>query len=233
MSFDKNNIPHVELPIHPHFIDLTGTKYGRWFVIAYAGRISGNEAQWYCECECGVLRTVRGAALRKGESKSCGCWAVEVTSHLMLTHGMRHTSEYEAYARAKQRCNDPNHDKYPYYGGRGIEFRFTSFQEFYAELGDKPSPKHSIDRYPNNTDGHYETGNVRWATPKQQAGHKRNNHLLTLNGRTQILADWSRELNIPHTTILRRLKRGWSEASALSTPYIPRKALPNAVNEVP
>jgi len=233
MSFDKNNIPHVPHPIHPRFVDLTGMLIHRWTVLAYAGRIDGKEPYWYCECACGTLGTVRGVNLRTNRSKSCGCLTREILSQRATTHGMRHTPEYEAFARAKQRCNDPNHDKYSYYGGRGIEFRFTSFEEFYAELGDRPTPQHSLDRYPNNKNGHYEKGNVRWATRVQQGRHKRNNHFLTLNGRTQLLVEWAEELNVAHTLILKRLKLGWSEEEALTTPLRSKKALPNPVNEVP
>jgi hypothetical protein len=90
-----------------------------------------------------------------------------------VRHGRSHTPEHRAYIGAKRRCSDPNVDLFKYYGGRGIEFRFASFEEFYAELGDKPEPKHlySIDRFPNN--GNYEPGNVRWATSEQQNNNRR------------------------------------------------------------
>lgn len=58
---------------------------------------------------------------------------------------------------------NPNHPSYPEYGERGMEFRFLDFQHFFDTLGPRPSPTHSLDRFPNN-DGHYEPGNVRWAT---------------------------------------------------------------------
>ena len=79
--------------------------------------------------------------------------------------------EVVAYANAKQRCTNPNKWNYKNYGGRGIQFKFNSFEEFEAELGPRPSGK-SLDRYPDN-DGHYEPGNVRWATPKEQRSNQR------------------------------------------------------------
>ena len=84
---------------------------------------------------------------------------------------MSNTIEYKAYSHAKSRCNDPNHAAYKWYGGRGIEFRFKSFEEFIEHIGLRPSPKHSLDRINNN--GHYEVGNVRWATKKEQMFNRR------------------------------------------------------------
>jgi len=68
---------------------------------------------------------------------------------------------------------NPNVERYPDYGGRGIEFRFTSFEAFYAEVGPKPVPKsnYSIDRIEVN--GHYEPGNIRWTTAKTQRHNRR------------------------------------------------------------
>jgi hypothetical protein len=74
-----------------------------------------------------------------------------------------------------QRCTNPNANKYPDYGGRGIQVcdRWKSFVNFYADMGPKPEPKnlYSIDRFPNN-DGNYEPGNTRWATAIEQAANK-------------------------------------------------------------
>lgn len=86
-------------------------------------------------------------------------------------HGMRYTSEYNAYYNARRRCANPKAEDWKNYGGRGIEFRFKSFLEFFAELGSKPSPKHTIDRVNNN--GHYEPGNVRWTTRSNQIRNRR------------------------------------------------------------
>jgi hypothetical protein len=174
------------------FIDLTGKQFGRWTVLKRAGNIdtfmepnalSGskfilktNRPAWLCRCICGSLRRVRSAILLNEDSRSCGCLRSEVAvenGKRTVRHGRSHTPEHRAYIGAKRRCSDPNVDLFKYYGGRGIEFRFASFEKFYAELGDKPEPKHlySIDRFPNN--GNYEPGNVRWATSEQQNNNRR------------------------------------------------------------
>jgi hypothetical protein len=92
----------------------------------------------------------------------------------VITHGMaRHnhpTPEYRAYQAAKDRCTNPKNIGWKNYGGRGIKFLFTSFEQFFAELGLRPKGK-SLDRKNNN--GHYKPGNVRWATKKEQQKNKR------------------------------------------------------------
>lgn len=89
-----------------------------------------------------------------------------------VKHGMADTPEYRIYISAKSRCTNPRSNSWKWYGGRGIKFLFKSFEDFYRELGRRPSEKHSVDRYPN-PDGNYESGNVRWATAKQQAQTQR------------------------------------------------------------
>jgi hypothetical protein len=78
--------------------------------------------------------------------------------------------EYQAYHSAKNRCNNPRNPGYKYYGGRGIRFLFTSFEQFFAELGPRP-PGLSLDRIDN--DGNYEPGNARWAARSEQRRNQR------------------------------------------------------------
>lgn len=70
--------------------------------------------------------------------------------------------EYKAWKNARQRCRNPSNPSYKYYGGRGIQFNYTSFESFLSDVGCKPSSKHKLDRIDN--DGHYEIGNVKWST---------------------------------------------------------------------
>jgi hypothetical protein len=92
--------------------------------------------------------------------------------HAYVSRG-KQTPEYRAYHHAKDRCNNSKDKGYPYYGGRGIEFRFKSFEEFITHIGLKPNPRLSLDRIKN--DGHYEIGNVQWATRSQQTKNRRSN----------------------------------------------------------
>lgn len=99
-----------------------------------------------------------------------------------VTHGFSRkgkvSPEYRAYHHAKDRCRNPKDKGFKYYGGRRIEFRFQNFEEFIAEVGKRPSKRHSLDR--KNNDGHYEIGNVRWVTRPTQMKNRRSNGLLGL-----------------------------------------------------
>lgn len=108
------------------------------------------------------------------------------------------------------RCCVSSHGAtYANYGGRGIKVCdrwLNSFEAFVQDMGERPTPKHSIDRI--NNDGHYEPGNCRWATSKQQANNKRNNRLLTVNGVTKSLQEWSRESGLKLSTLWNRIASG-------------------------
>lgn len=117
------------------------------------------------------------------KSRDISEWAAAILNRTykprpMRRHGASGTPEYAAFIAAKYRCTNPNGPDYVRYGGRGIEFRFSSFEEFLDALktednptGLRPSPELTLDRIDN--DGHYEIGNVRWATWEQQCASRR------------------------------------------------------------
>lgn len=158
---------------HPNFIDISGQQFNRLVVIRFHGMNSKGKAEWLCLCVCGSEKVIYGRSLRSGQVQSCGC--LRRDGILKTTHGHfvrgKMTPEYQAYVSAKRRCGSPKSASYKHYGARGIEFRFASFEEFLAELGMKPTPKHSLDRKDN--EGHYERGNVRWATQSEQNANRR------------------------------------------------------------
>jgi hypothetical protein len=214
--YQISEIVFQPLPTHGNFEDITGQVFNRLTVIGFAGRIK-KQSMWWCECECGTISCVNGSCLKDQHTKSCGCYNIDILKS-KATHGATRggvTPEYAAYCHSKARCENPNNPNYPDYGGRGIEFRFTSFTEFLAELGLRPSDGFSIDRIDHN--GHYEKGNVRWATREEQARNKRNNVNLEYEGRIQCVAAWAEELGFAASVISKRLKRGWSIEQALTT----------------
>jgi hypothetical protein len=150
--------------------DLTGEKFGR-LTVAWPTGIRGSIILWLSFCECGGRAISAGADLVRGRAKSCGCLSRDLARKRFTTHKMCKTAEYRAYFNAKDRCRNPRRPEWKNYGGRGIQFRFKSFVSFLEAVGPKPEGTVSIDRRDN--DGHYEHGNLRWATRSEQNLNRR------------------------------------------------------------
>lgn len=137
---------------------------------------------------------------------------------------MSHTPEYKAWQAMIDRCINPKNSRFERYGGRGISVcdRWRhSFSDFYADVGQRPSSIHSLERECN--DGNYEPGNVIWATKESQARNKASNVYLTFKGRRMIIADWARETGINYYTLLRRNRLGMTDEAVLTTPVHSRR----------
>lgn len=209
----KEDIQFAEKLTYKTFKDLEGQVYGQWLVIGFGGRYKSRPETkqantfWWCECSCFLktVKQVRAHDLKSGDSTSCGCYQIEVTIKNHSIHGMWGTPEYSCYLSAKGRCQNSNNQAYKDYGERGIKFNFVNFEEFYAEVGDKPEPKKnfSIDRINNN--GHYEKGNVKWALMYEQNRNKRNNDFISWNNETKCLADWAESQNVDKCTLWSRI----------------------------
>jgi hypothetical protein len=134
-------------------------------------------------------------------------------------HGRHRTPEWTAWREMRARCLNPRHRAYSNYGGRGIgicERWRGSFAAFLEDLGERPSPMHSLDRIDN--DRGYEPGNCRWATKTVQSRNSRNARLVTFQGRTMCLAEAVELSGLRTTTVAQRLHKGWSVERALNTP---------------
>ena len=140
------------------------------------------------------------------------------------THGMSRTPEYQAWKNMKKRCFNPNTKQYSDWGGRGITVcdRWkNSFENFFADMGLKPTAKHSIDRIDN--DGDYCPENCRWATNAEQQNNQRTKPLITIGNDTYTIAQWTTEKGYDKSVIHNRLKYGWSDYDAVMTPVRQRK----------
>jgi hypothetical protein len=206
----------------------SGDRFGRWLVLGDGPPLKGFPT-YRCRCDCGTERSVVVYSLYAGRSRSCGCLSRDTSSHIHRTHARTKTPEYKAWLQIKQRCLNPNNPRFTDYGGRGIQFLgecCQQFEAFFAFVGERPSPQHTIER-PNN-DGPYcgpcpefPHGNMRWATRIEQQNNKRSNHRVTYQGLTLTLTQWVRRLGLPRDPIKRRLQLGWSFHDAVTLPIVP------------
>jgi len=160
-------------------LDLTGHTYGR-LTVTGPGEPKGKWATWVAQCDCGTRITRTTNALRNSV-RSCGCLRRETSSQLNTTHGLTRIGKrhyiYAIFTSARARCENPESKNFAEYGARGIELRYGSPIELLNDLGERPTANHTIDRV--DPDGHYEPGNVRWATRQTQTLNIR--HKPTLN----------------------------------------------------
>ena len=129
-----------------------------------------------CRCSCGALTKLRSDSFNRG-TKSCGCARVIAMRSIGKkngTHGLSRTAEYRSWSAMRARCENPKNNKYKEYGGAGVVVcsRWIIFENFLADMRQKPSANHTLDRYPNPA-GNYEPGNCRWATSFQQRHNRR------------------------------------------------------------
>lgn len=191
---------------------------------------------WTLRHTCGATRTV--STYRWGREPALWCrsctparWtgtkrtdeAKAAVRDAQTKHGMAQTPEFTAWVNIRQRCYNPKNPKYPEYGGRQITVcdRWrgeNGFENFYADMGDRPSPKHSIDRYPDN-DGNYEPDNCRWATATEQARNKRNTVALeTSKGKVSLREVCERIGADPSLVVGRVSTNGWALEDAITRP---------------
>lgn len=206
-------------------VDLTGRTFGRLTVIKLAPK-TDRRTRWICLCECGKTTTVVKDSLNIG-TKSCGCLKGGVVIH-GHAYAKRPTPEYKTWCGMKERCLNQNNPAYARYGGRGIEICdhwISSFQRFYADMGQKPSPKHSIERIDN--DGPYSPDNCKWATQSEQCRNRRNSTIVQYEGKSFTLIGLAEYMGI-HYKRLHSLYRylGYSIEEAvercLAKPTIPK-----------
>lgn len=145
-----------------------------------------------------------------------------------IIHGLRHSRIYQIYHHMKQRCYYPKNNRYYCYGARGIKvcdewlnnnngfvnFYNWAYQNGYDENAERGQC--TLDRI--DTNGNYEPSNCRWITNKEQCNNRRTNKIIKINGIEKNLKEWLIYYNINNGTYYKRLKKGWSEIQALTTP---------------
>lgn len=203
------------IAISKPLIDLSGQRFGRLLVKAWA---EGRDKKWICVCDCGRQVDVRGAALRIGKTKSCGCLKAEkMAAGLGARHKMCETPTYSSWDSMIGRCMRPNDPTFGRYGGAGITVcqRWTVFDNFFADMGERPAGT-SLDRIDPN--GDYEPQNCRWASAKTQANNRRNNRKIAYDGQQVTIRQLSDLTGTDYQLLRERiLKRGWDVKRAVTT----------------
>lgn len=196
IMFTSRNTPEI----------LTGKKFGKLTAIDIDGRSDDGRISWLCICECGREVSISAVNLKRYKMPSCGCYIHSINKkhgHCVMDYEKNHTTttgEYRVWTAMKKRCYNPNYENFERYGGRGIKvcdkwLGKHGFENFLADMGKRPSPKHTLDRFPNKN-GNYEPTNCRYATSFQQNGNMESNVWIEFNNKKMIIADWARFLNI-------------------------------------
>lgn len=201
--------------------EITGLKFTRLLVIKDSGKRRPKRGGiiWTCLCDCGKQINVRGDHLRRGITKSCGCYNKDIHKKLKirLTHGKSKSKTYAIWNGMKQRCINPHVREYHRYGGRGITVceRWFKYENFLEDMGECPEG-HSIDRIDNNL-GYYKN-NCKWSTDKEQSNNRCSCVLITLDGITMNMKQWAEKYSISNKTLHKRIKDGWDIEMAIKTP---------------
>lgn len=191
-----------------------GQRFGRLVADSEPRSVPGKAYRMVsCKCDCGNKVDRPAAQLLSGRFTSCNCKKYSLD-------GLSNTPTWRSWQGMMARCYHENVKSYADYGARGIKVceRWHDYKAFLADLGERPSAGHSIERQNNDKD--YEPGNVVWATRLEQNNNTRKNLRLTFKGKEQTLSQWCRELDLPYGTIQARLAAGWDTEKALSTPVV-------------
>ena len=219
----KKRRPVRMVSVKKKLMDLTGQRYSRLVVIEEAPSRKrkdkkGLRRYWICRCDCGNTTEVQQENLRSKSVRSCGCFRQENYGSGARRHGATGTPEYRAWYSMVSRCRYSNTKDAHRYKDRGIKVceEWLKFEAFFADMGKRPSPIHSLDRIDN--DGDYTPENCRWATPEEQSNNRANNRYFTYKGKKKTVAQWSREFGVSYSMLAGRLKRGWDMKRSLNQP---------------
>lgn len=194
--------------------NLIGRKFGRLTVTARADNSKSGKSRWICQCDCGRTKTkpVLSYALISGKTTSCGCKYFESNKGRNTKHGMGYTRLNRIWDGMKRRCKVNSN-----YLNISVCNEWNDFEPFAKwALSNGYTDELTIDRIDNSKG--YSPENCRWVDYKTQANNRKSNHLLTINGETHTLKEWSNKSGIPYRVILYRANHGWDGKDMLIKP---------------
>lgn len=202
---------------------IIGLKIGNLEIISKPTKRAKKGCNYDCQCLCGNKLIMSNEQLTHLKFPSCGC-VKRISHRRKYDLPSPEIPEYNTWIGMKRRCAGTcgGHSDIRY-AGRGIkvcERWENSFENFYEDMGPRPSPKHSIDRIDN--DGNYSPENCRWALNKQQANNRSSNKFFTMNGETLTIPQWCEKLNLHKGTVQSRIQRGHSFEEAIKPTEKPR-----------
>ncbi len=180
-------------------IDIVGQRFGRLTAVRRTRLARSERWYWECSCDCGHLVETSISSLRSGVRTSCGCGRRK--------HGATGTAEHGVWLGMIDRCSSNSKAAEDYYR-RGITVceRWRSFENFLSDMGNRPSPRHTVERKDN--DRGYDPDNCEWALPAQQARNKRSNVWLLVNGDRLTVTDAAEALGIKRSALYGSIRRG-------------------------
>jgi hypothetical protein len=207
--------------MHHRARDITGLRVGHLTALRYHGS-NGRRSLWDVACvSCGKTLVLAASELlkqkQKGIEASCGCMRQATVSRRNTKHGLSTHPGYAVYRSMLARCNNPKHQAWANYGGRGITVcdRWQeSFENFWLDMSDGYAQGLTIERKKN--DRGYSKANCAWVTSKAQANNTRANRKLHTSKGVMTIATAAEEFGIKYTTLLYRIDNGWSVDRALS-----------------
>lgn len=200
--------------------NLLDQKFDRLVILEQSGSTTAGKATWICRCVEGNLIVATTGDLRSGKVRSCGCLGIELAKQRFTKHGLKKHPLYTVWVQMKQRCYNPNNNRYNDWGGRGItvcDEWLKNFKAFYdwAIINDYQKGL-TIDRIDNN--GPYAPWNCKWSTLIEQARNTRKNIVVNYNGYDQVLSEVvANHAKVNYSTVWRRLHKGLSIKEAVET----------------
>lgn len=187
---------------------VAGDKYNRLEAVRFVDKTKYHSSRWLWLCECGEQAIVLADSVKSGHTKSCGCHYRESRSTISLKHGCVNIPGYNSWRGMISRCYREKDASYHEYGKRGIKVcdRWLETPEnFFADMGERPSPDHTIDRIDN--DGDYEPGNCKWSTSEEQCNNRRNNVHVEFHNQRLTITECAKKIGCDSSTFRRWLSK--------------------------